>query len=83
MGCKGVYITRTCFRDDYFSGNPNNWYGNEDCGEIWPNSDKGDFNDKDCSTTQPYLCQKKGNLIKSSTVHIKMKVDITLIEACF
>ena len=42
------------------TGNPDNWYGHEDCTDIYPSYDKGDLNDADCSTQQLYLCQKIG-----------------------
>ena len=46
-----------------FAGNPDNTDGNEDCGEIVPDSDKrGHLNDKACSTQQHYLCMKAGTV---------------------
>jgi hypothetical protein len=38
-------------------GEPNNYGGNENCGELYPSS--GEWNDIPCDATRPYLCEKR------------------------
>lgn len=44
------------------SGEPNNDFGAEDCGEITNN---GLWNDQDCYAIRPYLCQRDNGKVSS------------------